>query len=56
MKITPFQQALRNEMHRIEQLTNKYESSQFSILSLQQRKPIKNKHFLLQFFQHVLSF
>ncbi|GEM_PF-2106830 len=60
MKTTPFQLTLKNELSRLERLSYDNDRTSFSLLSLSRsfgrHKPTKNKHFLLQFFQQVLSF
>ncbi len=53
MKITPFQQALKNELTRLEQFTQPRHENHNLVLFCAGR-PTKQRHFLLQFFR--LSF
>jgi hypothetical protein len=54
MKTTPFQQALKNELYRLEHLTQ-YSNENQMLIAFRNTRPTKNKHFLLQFFRLRLS-
>lgn len=54
MKITPFQLALKNEINRIERLSNNYSQGNHSLVAYTYVKPIKPSNFLLQLFRNSL--
>jgi hypothetical protein len=51
MKNTPFQLALKNELSRLEQLSNEYAQGNHSLVACAQYKPIKQGGFLVQLFR-----
>lgn len=54
MKNTPFQLALKNEINRLERLSNDYIQGNHSLIACAQIKPIKQSNFLLQLFRNSL--